>query len=175
MIKPQLGILIPIVAIVVIRRALWPRGGYGPEDEPAPRGCRRWRWEDRIRGPIRIVTTGAGRPADRDRRLAPVRAELPGPRSPRSSRPPAAIRTCPSTPSTRGRCVIQTTADGREQSIALSRSVGVRLDDPARRPASSGSATVRHLGAGPRSTQTCDPGLYDRARSRPPWSGRRCS
>ena len=36
LIKPQLGILIPIVAIVVIRRAFWPKGGYGLEDEPEP-------------------------------------------------------------------------------------------------------------------------------------------
>ena len=28
-IKPQLGILIPLVAIVTIRRALWPAGGHG--------------------------------------------------------------------------------------------------------------------------------------------------
>ena len=34
--KPQLGILVPIVAAVTIRRALWPRGGYGDEDPPAP-------------------------------------------------------------------------------------------------------------------------------------------
>src|SRR4029077_969776 len=55
LIKPQLGILIPIVAVVVIRRALWPSGGYG--DEPAPiDGATRW--ERRVRGPIRIVTTG---------------------------------------------------------------------------------------------------------------------
>ena len=31
MIKPQLGILVPIVAAVTIRRALWPAGGYGAE------------------------------------------------------------------------------------------------------------------------------------------------
>jgi len=36
LIKPQLGILIPIVAIVVIRRALWPSGGYGTEGPPEP-------------------------------------------------------------------------------------------------------------------------------------------
>jgi dolichyl-phosphate-mannose-protein mannosyltransferase len=32
--KPQLGILIPIVAVVVVRRALWPRGGFGDDDPP---------------------------------------------------------------------------------------------------------------------------------------------
>ena len=59
-IKPQLGILIPIVAVVVIRRALLPAGGYGTDDGPsrtagaaagpgfAPRPAY---------GPVRIVTT----------------------------------------------------------------------------------------------------------------------
>ena len=56
-IKPQLGILIPIVAIVVIRRAFWPQGGFGLEDAPERRA---WttRLEERVRGPIRVVTTG---------------------------------------------------------------------------------------------------------------------
>ncbi len=43
-IKPQLGILIPIVAVVTIRRALWPAGGYGDPE--------------RTGRPIRILTTG---------------------------------------------------------------------------------------------------------------------
>ncbi len=43
-IKPQLGILIPVVAVVTIRRALWPAGGHG---DPARTGR-----------PIRILTTG---------------------------------------------------------------------------------------------------------------------
>ena len=43
-IKPQLGILIPIVAVVVIRRALWPAGGFGDPE--------------RTGKPIRILTTG---------------------------------------------------------------------------------------------------------------------
>ncbi len=58
LIKPQLGILIPILAIVVIRRALWPAGGYGAEDRPEPGGTTT-SWEQRVRGPIRIVTSGA--------------------------------------------------------------------------------------------------------------------
>ena len=57
LIKPQLGILIPIVAIVVIRRALWPKGGYGLEEEPEP-GRTTTSWERRFQGPVRIVTTG---------------------------------------------------------------------------------------------------------------------
>lgn len=55
LIKPQLGILIPIVAIVVIRRALRPEGGFG--EEPAPVGGAT-AWERNVRGPIRIFTTG---------------------------------------------------------------------------------------------------------------------
>ncbi len=43
-IKPQLGILIPLVAVVTIRRALWPAGGQGDPD--------------RTGHPIRILTTG---------------------------------------------------------------------------------------------------------------------
>ncbi len=43
-VKPQLGILIPLVAVVTIRRALWPAGGHGD----AARTGR----------PIRILTTG---------------------------------------------------------------------------------------------------------------------
>jgi 4-amino-4-deoxy-L-arabinose transferase-like glycosyltransferase len=55
LIKPQLGILVPIVAMVVIRRALWPSGGFGEDDAPAPSGTA---WERRTAGPVRIVTTG---------------------------------------------------------------------------------------------------------------------
>ncbi|HXG25896.1 MAG TPA: phospholipid carrier-dependent glycosyltransferase [Candidatus Binatia bacterium] len=58
LIKPQLGILIPLVAIVVIRRALWPQGGHGAEDGPEP-GRTTLGIERRFRGPIRILTTGA--------------------------------------------------------------------------------------------------------------------
>ena len=43
-IKPQLGILIPLVAIVTIRRALWPAGGHGDAESTGH--------------PIRILTTG---------------------------------------------------------------------------------------------------------------------
>ncbi len=38
LIKPQLGILVPIVAVVVIRRALWPAGGWGDEEPPERSG-----------------------------------------------------------------------------------------------------------------------------------------
>ncbi len=43
-IKPQLGILIPLVAVVTIRRALWPAGGFGDAE--------------RTGRPVRILTTG---------------------------------------------------------------------------------------------------------------------
>jgi len=62
-VKPQLGILVPLVAAVTIRRALWPRGGYGHEgapgsaDSPAHGGTTLG-WERRVRGPIRILSTG---------------------------------------------------------------------------------------------------------------------
>jgi hypothetical protein len=56
-IKPQLGILVPIVAAVTIRRALWPSGGYGDE-EPPERRATTTDWEWTTSGPIRIVTTG---------------------------------------------------------------------------------------------------------------------
>ena len=80
LIKPQLGILIPLVAVVTIRRALWPTGGFGRQDplstdrpnpNPARAGDRtgateqsggalaRIRaWERRTDHPIRILTTG---------------------------------------------------------------------------------------------------------------------
>lgn len=56
-VKPQLGILVPIVAAVTIRRALWPDGGYGDEEPPIRRRTTT-DWEARTRGLIRIVTTG---------------------------------------------------------------------------------------------------------------------
>ena len=55
LIKPQLGILIPIVAWVTVRRALWPQGAYGDDPEPEPSG---FAWERRPTTPVRILTTG---------------------------------------------------------------------------------------------------------------------
>jgi 4-amino-4-deoxy-L-arabinose transferase-like glycosyltransferase len=62
-VKPQLGILVPLVAAVTIRRALWPTGGYGDDWPPGtgpaqPEGRTTLAWERRVRGPVRIVTTG---------------------------------------------------------------------------------------------------------------------
>jgi len=59
LIKPQLGILIPIVAAVTIRRALWPAGGYGNDDPADILGAGGTSWERRVTGPIRILTTAA--------------------------------------------------------------------------------------------------------------------
>ena len=56
LIKPQLAILVPIVAVVAIRRALWPAGGYGDEPDPRRRG---FSFELRDIGWLRILTTGA--------------------------------------------------------------------------------------------------------------------
>ncbi|MBA2719102.1 MAG: phospholipid carrier-dependent glycosyltransferase [Chloroflexi bacterium] len=76
LIKPQLAILVPIVAVVTIRRALWPtrdagdplrdgagpRGAVGPPVAAGPPGAGlldRFRaWERRTGHPIRILTTG---------------------------------------------------------------------------------------------------------------------
>ncbi|MEA2632733.1 MAG: hypothetical protein QOE66_2952, partial [Chloroflexota bacterium] len=63
LIKPQLGILIPILAVVTIRRALWPVRAEDVDgaNQPATEGVvvARFRaWERRTDHPIRIVTTG---------------------------------------------------------------------------------------------------------------------
>ena len=54
LVKPQLAILVPIVAFVTIRRVLWPAGGYGDEDPPEPSG---FGWERRTTGVLRIFST----------------------------------------------------------------------------------------------------------------------
>ena len=77
LIKPQLGILIPIVAIVVIRRAFWPAGGFGAEDgagagrhdHVAGSGASEGRSGSSPRASAALLTALAGLPA--------LRAELP--------------------------------------------------------------------------------------------------
>ena len=54
-VKPQLGILVPLVAVVTIRRAVWPAPRTPDETAPAT-GFRAW--ERRTGHPIRILTTG---------------------------------------------------------------------------------------------------------------------
>jgi 4-amino-4-deoxy-L-arabinose transferase-like glycosyltransferase len=62
LIKPQLAILVPIVAVVTIRRALWPTDpeATGPvEVAPGAGLLERFRaWERRTGHPIRILSTG---------------------------------------------------------------------------------------------------------------------
>jgi 4-amino-4-deoxy-L-arabinose transferase-like glycosyltransferase len=59
-VKPQLGILVPLVAIVTIRRALWPiDGGTTASGDRAAGPLDRLRaWERRTGRPLRIVSTG---------------------------------------------------------------------------------------------------------------------
>ncbi len=57
-VKPQFGILVPLVAAVTIRRALWPTGAHGDEPDPERRATTT-DWEARTGGWTRIVTTGA--------------------------------------------------------------------------------------------------------------------
>lgn len=68
-IKPQLGILVPLVAVITIRRALWPvrtadgtgaKGSVDDGTDAAPVGAlaRLRAWERRTDSPWRIVTTG---------------------------------------------------------------------------------------------------------------------
>ena len=62
LIKPQLAILVPIVAAVTIRRALWPEDPERAEAAALPAGAglrqRLLAWERRTGHPIRILTTG---------------------------------------------------------------------------------------------------------------------
>ncbi|MEK6719136.1 MAG: phospholipid carrier-dependent glycosyltransferase [Chloroflexota bacterium] len=57
-VKPQFGILVPLVAAVTIRRALWPAGAHGDEPDPERRATTT-DWEVRTGGWTRIATTGA--------------------------------------------------------------------------------------------------------------------
>ena len=59
LIKPQLGILIPIVAWVTMRRALWPRRAPTADDDaPERRAVAGFGLGAPARHPVRIVTTG---------------------------------------------------------------------------------------------------------------------
>ena len=76
-IKPQLGILVPLVAAVTIRRALRPAGGFGREAAPLPLRSD-LAWERRARGPIRILTTGLAGLLTAIAISAPFGLSLPG-------------------------------------------------------------------------------------------------
>ena len=54
LVKPQLAILVPIVALVVIRRAFWPEGAWGDEGAPT---VGRTRLEERLTGRISVLST----------------------------------------------------------------------------------------------------------------------
>jgi len=62
LVKPQLGILVPLVAVVTIRRALWPVKDPDRVDDPGAHGqgilARIRGWESRTGHPVRILTTG---------------------------------------------------------------------------------------------------------------------
>ncbi|MEO5705125.1 MAG: phospholipid carrier-dependent glycosyltransferase [Candidatus Limnocylindrales bacterium] len=157
LIKPQLGILIPIVAIVVIRRAFWPRGGFGNDEDPEPRG---WTtaWEERVRGPIRVITTGAAGLLTAILVSFPFGLSFPGLVA-------QIFKTAAGYPYLSVNAfnpwalVIQTTADGREESIALSRSW---VCDSTITAAPPGELRIGDwvLWNWPASTQTCEPGFF---------------
>jgi len=143
-IKPQLGILIPLVAVVTIRRAVFPAGGFGDPE--------------RTGRPIRIVTTALagfltavvlclpfGLSVVSFSSQAPYISSVS---CSRSASPRAATRTSPSTPTTSGRS---------------SRATSVR----ASRTRACGSATPRAPGPIAERAWPCS------AVSRPSSSGRR--
>jgi C-terminal four TMM region of protein-O-mannosyltransferase/Dolichyl-phosphate-mannose-protein mannosyltransferase len=119
LIKPQLGILIPLLVIVVLRRAFWPDGGYGAEGEPEVRGTTT-AWERRVRGPIRIVTTGLAGLLTAVLVSLPFGLSLPGLVA-------QIFKTAAGYPYLSVNAfnpwalVTQATADGHDQSIALTR------------------------------------------------------
>ncbi|MEO8272732.1 MAG: hypothetical protein ABI620_01530, partial [Chloroflexota bacterium] len=157
LIKPQLGILIPIVAIVVIRRAFWPRGGYGDEDAPERRA---WTtgWEERVRGPIRVVTTGLAGVLTAIVVSLPFGLSLPGLIA-------QIFKTAAGYPYLSVNAfnpwalVIQATGDGGEHSIALDRRW---VCDSTITPSPAGDLRLGdwQILSWPASTQTCDPGLF---------------
>ena len=156
LIKPQLGILIPIVALVVIRRSLWPSGAYGLEDPPEPRATTT-SWERRVRGPIRIVTTGLTGLATAIALSIPFGLSFPGLVA-------QVFKTAAGYPYLSVNAfnpwalVIQGTAVGGERSIALNRSW---ICDSTLTASAGGDFRIGDwvLWSWPASTQTCDNGL----------------
>lgn len=155
-IKPQLGILIPIVAIVVIRRAFWPSGGYGLEEAPEARATTTG-WERRVRGPIRIVTTGLAGLLTVIGLSIPFGLSFPGLVA-------QVFKTAAGYPYLSVNAfnpwalVIQGTEDGGERSIALNRAW---VCDSTITPSPGGDLRIGDwvLWSWPASTQTCDNGL----------------
>ena len=100
LVKPQLGILVPLVAVVTIRRALWPvrpdPGGSRGRRRPGEGLLDRVRaWEARTGHPLRILTTGRGGLPDGRGPVPAVRAVGPGAggRPRRSSAPGSSTRS----------------------------------------------------------------------------------
>ncbi|HEY8238498.1 MAG TPA: glycosyltransferase 87 family protein, partial [Candidatus Limnocylindrales bacterium] len=155
LIKPQLGILIPIVAIVVIRRAFWPRGGYGLEDEPDAGGTTT-SLERRIRGPIRVLTTGLAGLLTTIVVSIPFGLSFPGLIA-------QIFKTAAGYPylsvnAFNPWALLVNNVDGRAESIALSRSWAC---DSTIAPSPGGELRIGdwQVWSWPASTQTCDPGV----------------
>ena len=156
LIKPQLGILIPIVAIVVIRRAFWPRGGFGLEEAPEP-GRTTTAWERNVRGPIRILTTGLAGLATAIALSLPFGLSFPGLVA-------QIFKTAAGYPYLSVNAfnpwalLIQTSDEGRDQSIALTRTW---ICDSTILPAPPGELRIGDwlIASWPASTQTCEPGM----------------
>jgi hypothetical protein len=152
LIKPQLGILIPIVAIVVIRRAFWPKGGFGDEGEPD--------WlpsTTSLEARIRVVTTALAGLLTAILVSLPFGLSFPGLIA-------QIFKTAAGYPYLSVNAfnpwalVTQATADGQDQSIALTKSW---LCDSTITPAPPGELRIGDwlLYSWPASTQTCEPGV----------------
>ena len=156
LVKPQLGILIPLVAIVVIRRAVWPDGGYGAEDEPEVRSTTT-AWERRVRGPIRILTTGLAGLLTAIVASLPFGLSLPGLVA-------QIFKTAAGYPYLSVNAfnpwalVSHTAADGQEQSIALTRTW---VCDATITPSPPGELRIGDwlVWSWPASTTTCADGV----------------
>jgi hypothetical protein len=121
LVKPQLGILIPVVAVVVIRRAIWPAGGHGIAGEPASEAASgTTSWERRVRGPVRIVTTAAVGLLTLVLLSAPFGLSLPG-LAAQVVKAAAGYPYLSVNAFNPWALVIQETPDGREDSLALDR------------------------------------------------------
>ena len=155
LIKPQLGILIPIVAIVVIRRALWPKGGFGLEEAPEPRATTT-PWERNVRGPIRILSTGAAGFLTAIAVSLPFGLSLPGLIA-------QIFKTAAGYPyitvnAFNPWALLTRVSDGVDQSLALTKTW---ICDSTIGPMPAGQFRIGDwvLASWPASTQTCDPGI----------------
>ena len=140
--SPSSGILIPIVAVVMIRRALWPAGGFGDPE--------------RTGKPIRILDDGAGRVPDRGRDLAAVRPVG------RRAQQPAAVPDVRPARAGRGRRRRLPLPDGQRLQPVGARAIGHRPEPGQRRLL---GVRLRRHGPGLRRRHRrvrADPGRRDR-------------